>query len=147
MDNLPLLRDIHIPPEVSAFPPGYGWAVMAAFILFIYVCYRLLRYISSKSKKRYALKLLQGASADSLQTARQISEILRRICVYKYTEASSLFGKEWITFLNQKSRKKISGAAAELLVYAPYMPESEKFKSEDYKQLKSFAKSWIGENL
>ena len=56
MDNLPLLKDIHLPPEVSAFPPGYGWAVMAAFILFIYVCYRIFRYVSSKSKKTVCFK-------------------------------------------------------------------------------------------
>lgn len=28
MDNLPELRDIHVPDGVSAFPPAYGWWVV-----------------------------------------------------------------------------------------------------------------------
>ena len=147
MDNLPLLRDIHLPEDVSAFPPGYGWAVIAGVLVLSYAGYRLFRYLKVKSKKYYALKLLQNAKADNLSSARQISEILRRICVYKYKEAASLFGKEWIDFLNAKSRAKITNSAAELLVYAPYMPQSERFKPEDYQQLKTFSKNWIGENL
>ncbi len=147
MDNLPLLKDIHLPEEVSAFPPGYGWGVIAGALVLSYAFYRLFRYAKTKSKKYYALKLLQNAKADNLSSARQISEILRRICVYKYKEAASLFGKEWIDFLNTKSRAKITKSAAELLVYAPYMPQSERFKPEDYRQLKTFAKNWIGENL
>lgn len=147
MDNLPLLRDIHLPAGVSAFPPGYGWFLMAALLIMAYFGYRLYKYIIAKSKKYYALNLLRASSVDNLQTVRQISEILRRVCLYKYKEAATLFGREWIKFLNQKSRQKISGAAAELLVYAPYMPVGEKFKPEDYQRLKSFAQKWIGENL
>ncbi len=147
MDNLPLLRDIHLPEEISAFPLGYGWAVIAGVLVLLYAGYCLLQYIRTKSKKYYALKLLQNAAADDLSSARQISEILRRICVYKYKEAASLFGEKWIDFLNTKSRIKITNSAAELLVYAPYMPQSERFKPEDYQQLKTFAKNWIGENL
>ena len=32
-NNLPELRDIHLPDGVSAFPPAYGWWVILATII------------------------------------------------------------------------------------------------------------------
>ena len=32
-NNLPELRDIHLPDGVSAFPPAYGWWIMLLSIL------------------------------------------------------------------------------------------------------------------
>ena len=32
-DNLPELRDIHLPEGISAFPPAYGWYVITIAII------------------------------------------------------------------------------------------------------------------
>lgn len=37
MDNLPELRDIHIPDGVSAFPPAYGWWVVLAGVVALFL--------------------------------------------------------------------------------------------------------------
>ena len=92
MDNLPLLRDIHLPEESLFFPLGYGWILIFAMPIVIYFCYRIFKYAQTKSKKYYALMLLKNAGDNSLESAIKVSEILRRICMYKYKNAVSLLG-------------------------------------------------------
>ena len=147
MDNLPLLRDIHLPEENFIFPLGYGWLLLLLFPIFIYAGYKTFKYLKSKSKKYYALWLLQNADTDTLESAIKISEVLRRICVLKYAEAVSLFGDDWIKFLNMHSKKNLTSGAANILVYAPYVKKDKKYSNKDYQDLRSYAKQWIGENL
>lgn len=147
MDNLPQLRDIHLPTETMFFPLGYGWIVVLAALILAYVFYRLVKFLYQKSKKRYALTLLKRASADNLDSARLISEILRRICLYRHKSAAAYYGTDWILFLNNHSRKPLSDSAAQLLVYAPYMAQDKKYTPETYRALREFAENWIGENL
>lgn len=80
--------------------------------------------------------------------AVQMSEILRRICVYKYPEAAALSGRAWIEFLNAHAGTALSGQAAELLINAPYVPaDAESYHSADLEALRRFCYVWIGENL
>ncbi len=148
-DNLPELRDIHLPEGVSAFPPAYGWWVILAIILGGIALFYLFRVLRAASKKLYARHLLKRLSGlDTVSAAVGMSEVLRRICVVKYPEAAALSGQDWLDFLNDHSRLKLSGAAAELLLNAPYMPKSEKrFNAADADGLRNFCQSWIGENL
>ena len=147
--NLPELRDIHLPDAVSAFPPAYGWWVILGSILALYLLLKLGLFLRRKSKKRYALRLLQQLPHDNIVTfARQTSVILRRICVLKYNSATILYGQEWIHFLNQHCHYKLQGASAELLINAPYMEtDSSVYSVKDAEQLLAFTKNWIGENL
>ena len=148
-DNLPELRDIHVPPAISDFPLGYGWFVVIFVILGIWFAYKLIRLLIVKSKKLYALRLVKNISATNIQkSASNMSEILRRICVHKYPEALVLSGKDWIIFLNSKSKTKLDGKVAEFLANAPYMPEnSTTYSMDDLEKLKIFCLKWIGENL
>ena len=147
--NLPELRDIHLPDGVSPFPPAYGWWVILGSVLLLLVLTELFLFIRRKSKKRYALYLLQHIPQDNIAAAAlQISEILRRICVFKYKEAAALYGKPWLEFLNQHSKSKLDGQAAQLLLDAPYMnPESAAYTKQDADKLRQFSARWIGENL
>ena len=77
-----------------------------------------------------------------------MSEVLRRICVYKYPEASALSGKSWVDFLNSKTKNGLDTKTAQLLINAPYMPiNSQNYDAETLKNLKKFCLKWIGENL
>lgn len=148
-DNLPELRDIHLPDGVSAWPLAYGWWVVLLLLIGAVVLYRLFRLWLHKSKKLYALRLLKSINEPNVITASAaISEILRRICVYKYPQAAVLQGQDWITFLNAHSKFPINGKEADLLVNAPYMPlETSLFDQSNLQKLKDFCARWIGENL
>ena len=111
--------------------------------------YKFVRFAIKKSKKRYALRLLKNITLHNIQkSASAMSEVLRRICVYKYPEASALSGKSWVDFLNSKTKNGLDTKTAQLLINAPYMPSNSKsYDAETLKNLKSFCLKWIGENL
>ena len=115
-DNLPELRDIHLPDGISLFPPAYGWWVIVGAIIGSVLFYRLIRLMLQKSKKRYALRLLKTpADNNFIHQASAMSTILRRICIYKYPEAIVLTGKQWTDFLNSKCKEKLDDKTADLL--------------------------------
>lgn len=58
-ENLPELRDIHLPDGVSAWPPAYGWWVILLGIVAVVILVELVTVIRRKSKKLYALHLLK----------------------------------------------------------------------------------------
>lgn len=149
-DNLPELRDIHLPDGVSAWPVAYGWWVILLLLIGAVVLYRLFKLWRLKSQKLYALRLLNSTDDKNvINSAAAVSEILRRICVYKYPQAAVLNGQDWINFLNTHSKSlKIEGKEADLLLNAPYMPsESALFDHANLQRLKDFCSHWIGENL
>lgn len=76
-DNLPELRDIHLPDGVSAFPPAYGWWVILALIIGFLLLYYLVRLARIKSKKLYALHLLENINCNN--SLRQLPGC-RRFC-------------------------------------------------------------------
>jgi hypothetical protein len=149
MDNLPELRDIHLPiGGVSVFPPAYGWWVILLLAVFLLLLIWLVRLMMQKSKKRYALEFLDKEPHNDITSAINMSGILRRICIYKYSHAVTLFGKDWIDFLNAHGKRQISGKTAQLLIDAPYInKESKTYSFLDINDLYYFCKSWIEENL
>ena len=94
MDNLPELRDIHLPDEaISFFPLAYGWWVLLLLIVAAVILFKIIGIIIRKSAKIYARKLLTGLQPHyNTASIVKMSEILRRICVRRYPEAVSLFG-------------------------------------------------------
>ena len=65
MDNLPELRDIHVPDGVSAFPPAYGWWVVLAGVVALFLLAELFLLLRRASKKLYARRLLQNITSSS----------------------------------------------------------------------------------
>ena len=148
-DNLPELRDIHLPEGVSIWPPAYGWYVIIISIIALYFFCKLYFFLRLKSKKIYALKVLAELDQNNVtQSASEISELLRRICVYRYPEAVAFDGKKWLNFLQQHNKKQLPEQGAELLLNAPYAnPQKNKYSSIHLQELIAFAQAWIGENL
>ena len=149
MNNIPEIRDIHIPQGVSIYPLAYGWWVVLVVGILSIVGMWFVFWAIKTSKKYYALKTLNNIQVSSIvSSAIEMSELLRRICNVKYTEASSLYGKEWSDFLVNKTNFKISERALNLLIFAPFMDKnSNQYSIEDAKELKDFCKNWIGANL
>ena len=148
-ENLPELRDIHLPEGVSVWPPAYGWWVILGEALCFVLIIALVQLLRKKSKKLYALHLLKNIYCNnSLRSVVEMSALLRRICVFKYKEAMTLYGEDWLNFLNSHSSKKLEGESAQLLLDAPYMKNlPQDFKSGNVVRLRLFCQNWIGENL
>lgn len=149
MDNLPEIRDIHIPEGVSYFPLAYGWWIILAIILGSILLARFIALGIRTSKRLYALKQLKEIDTGKpVSAAIKFSDLLRRVCHYKFKEASVLYGEDWINFLNEHTTLKISGDCAKLLIYAPFMNIDDKsYSTQTAEELKLFCKSWIGANL
>ena len=148
-ENLPELRDIHLPSDVSMWPPAYGWFVILGVIVLSIYTYKLYKYWRLKSRKVYALRLLAELDRNQIvPSATAISELLRRVCVYRYPEAVSLEGEEWLKFLQKHTKKQADKESASLLLNAPYInPEKNSYTTQQLADLISFAQYWIGENL
>lgn len=147
-NNLPDLRDIHLPADaVSFWPLAYGWWVILFSALFVLIGFLFIRFMLRKSKKRYALRLLSSLSSSERNNIVKMSEILRRICVYKYPQAATLFGQNWIDFINGRCSDNLSAASAQLLLNAPYSRPDSSFAPQEVENLKRFCILWIGENL
>ena len=59
MDNLPELRDIHLPTDgVSFFPLAYGWWGLLLLIVLLLVGIKVFFWLRKTSKKVYAFYLL-----------------------------------------------------------------------------------------
>lgn len=149
MDNLPEIRDIHIPDGVSLFPIAYGWWFILLGIICTVLLIKLIALAIRTSKRIYALKQLKNINTDNpVVAAIKFSELLRRICHFKFKEASALYGDDWIKFLNDHSSHKITDDCAKLLVYAPFMNSEDKsYSPQTAEELKAFCKYWIGANL
>ena len=150
MDNLPELRDIHLPSDgVSIFPLAYGWWGLLLLAIAMIFAVKIIFWFRKNSKRIYALYLLKkNASENSASAAVKMSELLRRICISRYPEAVSYSGKNWIDFLNNHAKQKLSKQTAALLLDAPYAPaDSDLFAAKNVADLRVFCPSWIGANL
>ena len=148
MNNLPEIKDIHIHDTVSMFPLAYGWWVILLLVVLLFFIIKLVLFIIKTSRKYYAFKELEKLdSLTEIEAIIGISNLLRRICSIKYKNATSLYGKDWIDFLT-KNNNSLSKEASDLLIYAPFMnKDTTNYNSTNIKELKSFCKKWIGDNL
>jgi len=149
MNNLPEIHDVYIPQGVSVFPLAYGWWVILAVVIGSIFLIKFILWSIKTSKRIYALKKLKKINTNEpVNAAMQMSELLRRICAYKYKEASALYGNDWITFLNNHCTANLSKDAANLLIYAPFMEKNDNtYNNKTAAELKVFCKHWVGANL
>lgn len=108
-DNLPQLRDIHLPAEPSAWPPAPGWWVLGLLSLAVLVAllWLLRRHLRRRRRQRLLIAELDrlqprsnDADAAPLYLAA-LSQFLRRLARAVRTDAASLRGAEWIQFLDR----------------------------------------------
>ena len=148
-DNLPELRDIHLPDGVSIFPPAYGWYVIIGIVLILCFSWKLYGLWRLKSRKLYANRFLARLDTQNVtMSAIQVSELLRRICVYRYPQAVALSGSDWLNFLYAHCHHTLTPEAAQLLQNAPFInPQTSTYTTQNLQELINFTRRWIGENL
>ena len=93
MDDLPELRDIHLPEPIGLFPLGYGFISSICILVFAALVFFFWRKAYLKSKKHYALQAIKNLNDATIDSVCQISQMLRRICKIKHKKAVALYEK------------------------------------------------------
>ena len=106
----PELRDIHLPPDPSWFPPAPGWWILVALLIALLVW--LFRIVRKRVRKRRWLAALQaevasiaadhGAHNDPRKTTAAISTLLRRAALRLDPRAAAYQGDQWLAWLDQR---------------------------------------------
>ncbi len=107
METLPL-KDIHLPAQISGWPPALGW-VLAPMLLVVllvagyYLYRRLTRKTAVKSAERLLKTLRQQPREDNLATLTELSALLRRTAISQdgRDKAAGLSGQAWLEYLDQ----------------------------------------------
>ena len=120
------LKDIHLPPPVSFWPPAPGWWILAVLLilsLFIGGVWFYRQY-KKKKPKTEALRILKDLqifyqnSHDELVSLRNLSNLLRRTALTYYDNdtVASLQGSLWLEFLDETGKtKEFSQGAGKVL--------------------------------
>jgi|TARA_Y100000741_G_C17995730_1_gene453962 hypothetical protein len=120
------LKDIHLPPPVSFWPPAPGWWILALLListLFIGGVWLYRKYKKSKPKTEALrilkdLQILYQNSHDELVSLRNLSNLLRRTALTYYDNdtVASLQGSSWLEFLDETGKtKEFSQGAGKVL--------------------------------
>ena len=146
------LHDIHLPAEISWWPPAPGWwIIFGLFLLLLVIIYILYRRKQARKVYRAAKQELQNIkhdyeqSRDAQQLLQQLSIFLRRACLsfYPRVDVAGLTGTAWLEFLdgvfaNSKDTHRFRSETGRLLISAPYQHE----QSIDADALVLLCESW-----
>ena len=126
-DPLQQLRDVHLPPDPSWWPPAFGWWLFALILLttLVWACWQLLETYKKRAPSRAAKAQLgdlyhryQAGEISAVEYLHASNELLKRLMVraYQQTSYARLSGNAWLNILDELSgtSKFTSGAASVL---------------------------------
>jgi len=113
-DPLAQLRDVHVPPDLSWWPPAIGWwiVMLAILAMLAWMLWQLRGRHQRRAPLRAAQRLLQELIAEQSQGhisdadfVHQSNELLKRVLVraYGHTEYAPLAGTAWLQVLDDIS--------------------------------------------
>ena len=154
------LRDIHLPPDPSFWPPAPGWWLLAALLLGagLLLARRLPRWRARRRLRRAIEAELDRIAADResdpATRAAALSGLLRRAARLIDPAAVALSGEDWLAFLDRQWPPARRGVAsfrqepARLLLELPYRPPGDRdARSADLPALIALAREWLGHAL
>jgi hypothetical protein len=127
--DLPQLRDIHLPAEPSWWPPAPGWWIVSALVLalvvFAFMRWQAPRRRRARRDRLIVATLVQHAAqwrrdGDDAHFVAALSEHLRRLSRVVRADAAALTGAAWIAFLDRHGDG--FAAVGDALVDAQYRP-------------------------
>lgn len=128
-DTLQLI-DIHLPSEPADWPPAYGWWLLLALCLGLFVV--ALRYQLKRRKfkqQRQEIVTMVDALEGQLKKGQgvtalaDLNTLLKRIAIQYYPrqEVASLSGEAWLQFLdNSGEMQNFTKGDGKLLAFTPY---------------------------
>ena len=146
------LRDIHLPPAPSIWPPALGWWLLTALLLALLLWAGLLlwqRYRLQCQRRRIlqALEQLdrQYGTGQDAAFASGVSMLLRRLALKQFSrdEVAALTGQAWLRFLDRHGGDgQFQWGPGAVLAEAPYAPDH----AIDQAALRVLAEQWILKN-
>jgi hypothetical protein len=119
-----VLRDVHVPPAPSLWPPAPGWWLVAGAVA---LALAIAWWIRRKRRRRVLAwqKLFDDACDDAAPAVQvaAISELLRRAARRVDAKADHLQGEEWLRLLDGKKQKTFSEGTGRLLLEGGYRRE------------------------
>lgn len=157
-DALSDMADIHLPEQVSYWPPAPGWWVLAALLLalVIYGIWRMQkrwqlqrRYqnaIRELDKCRAQLEAKGGADGNTMDErlvyVNEVNSVLRRVALIHFDQSTvaGLSGQAWVAFLQQHDRTgRLTPDLANALAEGRFAPRCD----VDTAALHIMARDWI----
>ena len=147
------LADIHLPAEISFWPPAFGWWILALMLLIAgsFATRKLYEKAEQRKACQYALAELESClkrldeSAGQKKLLRYVNDVntvLRRVALVKFPESNpgSLVGGTWIAFIRRTGN---SSQLDDQLSAALSHGRFEKQIEVDSQALYQMAHSWI----
>ena len=98
-----VLRDVHVPPAPSLWPPAPGWWLLAVALLLL--AGAILWWLRRRQARHAAILRLFEDTVDAAGTPAQqvaaMSDLLRRAARRRDPLADRLQGDDWLRFLDQ----------------------------------------------
>lgn len=148
MNPLEQLKDIHIPPQVSAWPPAYGWWLLAALLILLIIiaivlCLKRRRF---NAPKREALNALTQITSAQVDWPIRINTLLKRVCLHYLPsdQLAKLHSAQWQEYLTRQlpeSKQASFKNAFNALQSQLYRPEGP--KKEGFEQIHKQATLWL----
>jgi hypothetical protein len=161
----PDLRDIHLPPTPSWFPPAPGWWLLALVLLVaIALGVRMLlrQWRERRWRQRVATELdriaaMHAAQPDTVRLAADVSQLLRRASLLIEPNAAALQGDAWLAFLDRQfdeasgaprdaaahDQARFRTATGRALIDAPYRRANDPEAAVDANALLVLARDWL----
>ena len=132
-DPLALLKDIHLPAPIEAWPPAPGWWILAFLGLaaVVYGLNRLYRYWQRNQYRREALKALNDlkrayeSSPETINYLVQYNQLLKRVALshYRREQVASKTGEAWVAFLDRSGKtQEFTMGSGQILIEGNYQP-------------------------
>jgi len=150
------LADIHMPGEISYWPPAPGWWILGLILLIglFLLVRRFVKYQNLKRVCQYALAELEncyqafaGAEGQNpgsirLRYVNEFNSVLRRVALVHFPQANvaSLGGDAWVDFIRQKGDSSgLNEEIAAALSFGRFQTECD----VDVDAMNSLGQAWI----
>jgi hypothetical protein len=142
------MADIKVPPPVSYAPQTFAWWVLLGIgltVLGVYLYVRLQRYRGNAYRRaalseldRLAVRIRDGKDYG------QLAALLRRTALAKFPrrEVASLYGPDWLAFLDRTGPSNFLNGPGGAVVTAPY-DGGAGLTVDDRARLLAAVRSWI----
>lgn len=147
------LADIHLPAEISFWPPAFGWWILALLLLIAgsFATRKLYEKAEQRKACQNALAELENClerldedagQKKLLRYVNDVNSVLRRVALVKFPESNpgSLVGETWIAFIRRTGNSsQLDDQLSAALSHGRFRKRIE----VDSQALNQMARSWI----